>query len=777
SGDGQRKPAPRKLSSASSSGSLYSEYSCDSSTMGSAGGPPNTTTTTSGVAMGTTTANSRPGASIMMSGTAGKKPAPATKDRRQKRLERNRESARASRRRRKQYLEELEVKVTHLSTEMDRGRLNHACVAVRTVRGMRMGKLREVERGLLIRDGNNTQQWGGGASSAIGAAPASAGGATIASHGIKHSMIKSGIQHNVTKSIPTPTPINRPLPPPAGGGSNNNVLSEQQTAALTGNLSRTSDELQIVQTFMKQQLLSLVQPNSTKFALWLSLQKDGFYRGGRSASERLSAARIGERLLHGGTYRATPNDGMWPLTCHEIGLSYDQEERIRQTQRAVLADSDTWIHRHTALAKQNTLESVHTAIGGAQQAAKRREKSLMGILTPEQRVKFLSWASRRSEVLRRLAESKIGAGASGGGNVVSAVGSDDEYQTSPDRHVAANLYIIDHQLSKVKQRAPLNTPSFVHPSRLKKLSRRPSFESLAGQQGESDGNSKLNRETSFPSTGSLKRSLGDMAVGDNFNDPNSPASDVMMNSSQNSITPEAAQAAGHAAVIAVLKDVMPIIPKSVLPYPQHPHYTAFPLQPTVSSQPVSVPSRPLFQPQIQKAPPKPQTQPMRSSMPHPIQYAAPTSATAISVPMAAPPPDPEEVDIPMPTPVSVLLQTADDFFMPPPMYQQEEPLDALGASTPVADFVIPEQVTSYAANPTTPTVGLLNSNRHQSAPDFSYHTSLLPAPMAMIPESTQKDDGDIVDFAFEDFPGMEADDWAIGEGFDMDVDQGAQGAA
>ena len=47
---------------------------------------------------------------------------------------------------------------------------------------------------------------------------------------------------------------------------------------------------------MKQQLMSLVQPTEIKYLLWLSLQNDQLFRGGRSPSERLSAARIGERV-------------------------------------------------------------------------------------------------------------------------------------------------------------------------------------------------------------------------------------------------------------------------------------------------------------------------------------------------------------------------------------------------------------------------------------------------------------------------------------------------
>ena len=180
--------------------------------------------------------------------TAQKTSSTATMDKRQKRLERNRESARASRKRRKAYLEELELKVNRMSEEMDKGRMEHASIAVQTIRKMRLEKLHEVEQML---EGK----------------PAASGS-------------RSGIQHNVKSQISSP----------------NSSTLEEQIQPLMSNLSRTSDELQIVQTFMKQQLMSLVQPTEIKYLLWLSLQNDQLFRGGRSPSERLSAARIGERV-------------------------------------------------------------------------------------------------------------------------------------------------------------------------------------------------------------------------------------------------------------------------------------------------------------------------------------------------------------------------------------------------------------------------------------------------------------------------------------------------
>ncbi len=143
------------------------------------------------------------------------KESPQSNNPKQKRLERNRESARLSRRRRKQYLEVLEERVNQLSFEMDKGRREHVAMALPVVQ----------EQRLL-------------------------------------------------------------------------ALQNQDLAALETSLSRASREMRLAATFQSQQLQSLVFPPPVKFLLWMSLQTDAYFRGGRAASERLSAARIGERVSH-----------------------------------------------------------------------------------------------------------------------------------------------------------------------------------------------------------------------------------------------------------------------------------------------------------------------------------------------------------------------------------------------------------------------------------------------------------------------------------------------
>jgi bZIP transcription factor len=155
----------------------------------------------------------------------GGEPVPA---RRQKRLERNRESARLSRRRRKQYLEVLEERVAKLSLDMDRGRREHASMAIDVVVSKR--------------------------------------------HQVLESALGALEDQRQVQNL------------------------ERSLWLLDGPLSRTSEEFLILSTFFIEQLKSFALPSHSKFVLWLTLQGDTYFRGGRAASERLSAARIGERV-------------------------------------------------------------------------------------------------------------------------------------------------------------------------------------------------------------------------------------------------------------------------------------------------------------------------------------------------------------------------------------------------------------------------------------------------------------------------------------------------
>ena len=411
---------------------------------------------------------------------------------------------------------------------------------------------------------------------------------------------------------------------------------------------------------------------------------------------------------------------MWPLVCHEIGLSYDQEDKIRQAQRRVLTNTQTWVDRHLAFATQSTMNSIHSSLGGAQVAAKKNETSLMNILTPDQRMKFFVWANKRNRDVKRVASRAIEL-------------EQNEWKTSPALHPAANLYVINHQLAAKVQPA-LGARTYVRPQKLKKFSRRPVFESLMGSQSESEGNSKLSREKSFPSTGSLKRSLNEVIEGANLTQTQPQA-----------IQPQHAHALAQSEVMSALKDVLPIVPASA-----HRLATSSPTKPPpacgISPDPV-----------VSTAGGVSSVAAEASMIPGPITS---TSAPSGRINGHCRTPPIADDDIPMPTPVSVLMTTKDDFMMEP--FQEAEMQEPELPPSNSQSF-LPDVVSSAETRP----LGIARS--HQSAPqlglggvmfdpDFSF------APMGPIPEgSSQNESQELEELQ------LEADDWAIGESFDAEA--------
>eukprot|EP00535_Pseudo-nitzschia_heimii_P002009 CAMPEP_0197179002 /NCGR_PEP_ID=MMETSP1423-20130617/4093_1 /TAXON_ID=476441 /ORGANISM="Pseudo-nitzschia heimii, Strain UNC1101" /LENGTH=842 /DNA_ID=CAMNT_0042628839 /DNA_START=373 /DNA_END=2901 /DNA_ORIENTATION=- len=447
----------------------------------------------------------------------------------QRRLERNRLSAQLSRRRRKHYLEELEVRVVRLSLEMDRGRREHAFQALERISEMRKQVLESAE----------------------------------------------AIVCNIESST-------------ASMNTNNDaaMLHYQLDSYLRllenrGPLSRMgSEELVILNSFLGQQLKSFSLPSHAKFILWLSLQGDPYYRGGRAASERLSAARIGERMLVNGIDKVASTDAMWPLVCNEVGLSYELEERLRVYQRTtILQEKTTWLHRHTARSSSLVMQSFHDAVGGMSEMVGNRENAMMkDVLNPSQRVKFLAWAqkheNRIAELLERRRqqqreELKAKSSKFDPNDIYIGTYVDPDYRLNKSHHLAANLYILNHQLSRILQDFPYQSLSILTPPILKKLMRRASFESL-GQQKDTDARAIAREDSSHsstsikshPSHGSLLKSTSNLSLGASSNDTERP----------NQITPQVGEQAAVELVNQALGFVKLIIP----PTPK-------PMNPTLSS--------------------------------------------------------------------------------------------------------------------------------------------------------------------------------------------------
>ena len=251
-------------------------------------------------------------------------------------------------------------------------------------------------------------------------------------------------------------------------------------------------------------------------------------------------------MLQNGNDTVGPAHSMWPLFCNEIGLSYDQEERARNYQRAVLQEPHTWLDRHTARASGLAMQSLHDAFNSVAVRVRQREHGMSNGLTAAQKVKFLAWADKNSDRIQaRIAKRKQQ-------NPRPKV--PEKFELSKDHHLAANLYILNSRLQKTLHSLPKQM-TLVGPASLRRLSRRPSFESL-GQQREEGERRDLARDQSFCSSGELKRSASVLSM----DDSDKPA--------PQQVSPEDGQEAAIATVEEALGFIKEIIPPPQAPIPQ-----------------------------------------------------------------------------------------------------------------------------------------------------------------------------------------------------------------
>jgi hypothetical protein len=154
------------------------------------------------------------------------------------------------------------------------------------------------------------------------------------------------------------------------------------------------------------------------------------------------------------------------------------------------------------------MQTVHDGVGSVTNILNQREGPLKSIMTPEQRIKFLSWAANnagrigaRFEEKRRRFAGTLYHTPSDDSQSMDICSTKTGFRLMKESHIACNLYILNHRLQdSVVQKFPYQGLE-VTAAALKRLSRRASFESL-GQQKDAEGK-LLKRDDSFASSGSL----------------------------------------------------------------------------------------------------------------------------------------------------------------------------------------------------------------------------------------------------------------------------------
>lgn len=498
-------------------------------------------------------------------------------------------------------------------------------------------------------------------------------------------------------------------------------------------------------------------------------------------------------MLASGNDKVTPTNAMWPLVCNEVGLSYELEERLRVYQRTtILQEKSTWLDRHTARSSSLVMQSFHDSVGSMTQMVGNRESAMTKeILSPSQRVKLLAWMDKNSgRIKARLQarreraqqqqkeESKI---QTDGNNIDIGTYVDPNYQLNKSHHLAANLYILNHQLLRILNDFPYQSPTILTPPVLKKLMRRASFESLGQQKdpdsraGKEDSSISSGSMRSLPSNGSLLKSTSNLSLG-GANDSERPAQ----------ITPQVGEQAAVELVDQALGFVKPIIPP--IPKPMNPVLSTIYAPAPVSHNPtVAVP-----------------TQDTTSSMTidYHSPHLVPTPVTSYGAPaqLAPAPPSnhqPQYEAVPMhhypnhppsqlhthnystqhtQTHTSSQAQHPNTSYHQPQAehyYPPQQHIHYAPSSTPSAHG---QQMTSINHAPIAPVYETSSSvvQHQQPLPNAkSRHerkSSFLPANLNVVPEDMFPGvEGTAADFIELQDCLMDGEDWGIGIGLDMDT--------
>jgi hypothetical protein len=391
-------------------------------------------------------------------------------------------------------------------------------------------------------------------------------------------------------------------------------------------------------------------------------------------------------------------------------------------QRTLLQDSPTWLERHTARASSLLMQTFHDSTNAVGSRLHQRERTSTTGLSPTQRMKFLSWAEKNAERLRQKFQARRQA--------MGKEKESDEFKISASQHTAAKLYILNDRLQKLLAQFPPQV-ELVNTAYRKRLSRRPSFESL-GQQKDENG-SPMTRENSFASSDSLKRSVSSLSMVSENGEEKAPEQ----------VSPEDGEGTAAPLIEKELGFVKHLIPPIVQPVPP----------PAPAPAPVSLPPAPQPYSQHHYAPPP------APHMSHHHHHQPPSHPYAMA---------------PHHHQQQVTTQTDHIHHMPPPQTSAPAPVAHYqhyydyGAPAPVAQ---PQPVYAQPQLSYAQSAPQLVYSAPPPAPgaEGSMHVrknSFLPPHLNVVPEEMFPAADGSEDFLMNL---IDDGDWAIGEGVDMDM--------
>lgn len=281
-------------------------------------------------------------------------------EKRQRRLARNRESARQSRRRKKERLVTLGAKVDQLQRQLEKD--------VRQ-------KIESMEAGLNRKRSVQAKRW-----------------------------IEGGRQNNDLTAILQSTGVNCPI--------RRAVIAHQYDFLRQSFFSCQS---QFSVWLMRQSHYCFTASNHLKPAPLPDKDPSKKSTAGTRANSKL----VGEKLFEdekeknewkGVTCQANDEILLWPLYCYEVGMTMEQEDRIVNQAHKEFHEVPNFQPKlqqmHTARSVTNQMQNTMLCLS---QVSSQRHETLLDILTPAQTVTLLEWAKKNKERAGAIMERRVKA--------------------------------------------------------------------------------------------------------------------------------------------------------------------------------------------------------------------------------------------------------------------------------------------------------------------------------------------------------------------------------
>ena len=348
-------------------------------------------------------ASSRQGTGIKKAGAGLGKSAKEEKmdaeEKRRRRLERNRESARQSRRRKKQYMELLEEKVEQLSHELNALRVEHLGKAAQVLRTKRNESLRHLNSMRSLQDTNSKDKDTEMRVREL-----------LSTYSCNTDIRRAVLEYyfRMLNGVILP-PYTRFLIWMINQGEEffsdvgpshraRNKLTRQKVVAstLTGEMhmeeivpSSSNSATDVIAQAAKK----AVQRINSSDNLAGMEQKKGTTNNsnGTKVKEEGNVTPVADAPRRGSNKCGTGT--IWPLVSNELGLTYDQEEKMKATFVA----HDTSENRND----RQTLHTVNSFLSKLGEATLMRTKAVHGlstrmhqVLTPVQSARFLLWMEK-----------------------------------------------------------------------------------------------------------------------------------------------------------------------------------------------------------------------------------------------------------------------------------------------------------------------------------------------------------------------------------------------